>query len=36
MTETEYKDKKVLLVIAQEQFRDEECFVPKQLLRQRG
>ncbi len=32
MTESEYKGKKILLVIAQEQFRDEECFVPKQLF----
>ncbi|AKB50675.1 ThiJ/PfpI family protein [Methanosarcina barkeri str. Wiesmoor] len=36
MTETEYKDKKILLVIAQEQFRDEECFVPKQLFEASG
>ncbi|HNW37315.1 MAG TPA: DJ-1/PfpI family protein [Methanosarcina vacuolata] len=36
MTETEYKDKKILLVIAQEQFRDEECFVPKQLFEAAG
>ncbi|MFY1111628.1 MAG: DJ-1/PfpI family protein [Methanosarcinaceae archaeon] len=32
MTESEYEGKKILLVIAQEQFRDEECFVPKQLF----
>ncbi|PAV10452.1 hypothetical protein ASJ81_13375 [Methanosarcina spelaei] len=36
MTETEYKDKKILLIIAQEQFRDEECFVPKQLFEAAG
>lgn len=36
MTETGYKGKKVLLVIAQEQFRDEECFVPKQLFEAAG
>lgn len=36
MTETEYKGKKILLVIAQEQFRDEECFVPKQLFEAAG
>lgn len=36
MTETEYKGKKILLVIAQEQFRDEECFVPKQLFEAEG
>lgn len=36
MTESEYKGKKILLVIAQEQFRDEECFVPKQLFEAAG
>jgi protease I len=36
MTETEYRGKKILLVIAQEQFRDEECFVPKQLFEAAG
>jgi protease I len=36
MTEIEYEGKKVLLVIAQEQFRDEECFVPKQLFEAAG
>ena len=36
MTETEYEGKKILLVIAQEQFRDEECFVPKQLFEAAG
>jgi protease I len=36
MTETEYKGKKILLVIAQEQFRDEECFIPKQLFEAAG
>lgn len=32
MTETEYEGKKILIVIAQEQFRDEECFVPKKVF----
>jgi protease I len=36
MTEIEHEDKKILLVIAQEQFRDEECFVPKQLFESAG
>lgn len=36
MTETGYKDKKILLIIAQEQFRDEECFVPTQLFEAAG
>jgi len=36
MTEIEYEGKKILLVIAQEQFRDEECFVPKQLFEAAG
>jgi protease I len=36
MTETEYKGKRILLVVAQEQFRDEECFVPKQLFEAAG
>lgn len=36
MTKTKYKGKKILLVIAQEQFRDEECFVPKQLFESAG
>ncbi|MCQ1536542.1 DJ-1/PfpI family protein [Methanosarcina sp. KYL-1] len=36
MTEPEYRGKKILLVIAQEQFRDEECFVPKQLFETAG
>ena len=36
MTETAHKSKKILLVIAQEQFRDEECFVPKQLFEAAG
>jgi protease I len=36
MTETEYIGKKILLVIAQDQFRDEECFVPKQLFEATG
>jgi len=36
MTEIEHEGKKILLVIAQEQFRDEECFVPKQLFESAG
>ncbi|RXA21906.1 DJ-1/PfpI family protein [Methanosarcina sp. MSH10X1] len=36
MVKTEYEGKKILLVIAQEQFRDEECFVPKQLFEAAG
>jgi protease I len=36
MTEIEHEDKNILLVIAQEQFRDEECFVPKQLFESAG
>ncbi len=36
MTETESKGKKILLVIAQEQFRDEECFIPEQLFEAAG
>lgn len=36
MTETEYEGKKILIVIAQEQFRDEECFVPKQIFEAAG
>lgn len=36
MTEPEHKGKKILLVIAQEQFRDEECFVPKQIFEAAG
>ncbi|HIH74671.1 MAG TPA: DJ-1/PfpI family protein [Methanosarcina sp.] len=36
MKETEYEGKKILLVIAQEQFRDEECFVPKQIFEAAG
>jgi protease I len=36
MTEIEQEGKKILLVIAQEQFRDEECFVPKQLFESAG
>ena len=36
MTETEHTGKKVLLVIAQEEFRDEECFIPKQLFEAAG
>jgi protease I len=36
MTETESKGKRILLVVAQEQFRDEECFVPKQLFEAAG
>lgn len=36
MTEHEYEGKKILLVIAQEQFRDEECFVPKQIFETAG
>ncbi len=36
MTEIEYEGKKILLVISQEQFRDEECFVPKQLFEAAG
>jgi Putative intracellular protease/amidase len=36
MAEIEYEGKKILLVIAQEQFRDEECFVPKQLFESAG
>lgn len=36
MTEPEYNDKKILLVIAQQQFRDEECFVPKQIFEAAG
>jgi len=36
MTGTGLRDKKILLVIAQEQFRDEECFVPKKLFEAAG
>lgn len=36
MTELEYEGKKILLVIAQEQFRDEECFIPKQIFEVAG
>ena len=36
MTETEYESKKILIVIAQEQFRDEECFVPKKIFEAAG
>ncbi len=36
MTEPEYEGKKILLVIAQEQFRDEECFIPKQVFEDVG
>ncbi len=36
MTEPEYKGKSILLVIAQEQFRDEECFVPKKVFEAAG
>lgn len=36
MTEPEYEGKKILLVIAQEQFRDEECFIPKQVFEDAG
>lgn len=36
MTEPGHKGKKILLVIAQEQFRDEECFVPKQIFEAAG
>lgn len=36
MTETEYEGKKILIVIAQEQFRDEECFVPKKVFEAAG
>lgn len=36
MTEPEHEGKKILLVIAQEQFRDEECFVPKQVFEAAG
>ncbi|BBL64506.1 DJ-1/PfpI family protein [Methanosarcina mazei] len=36
MTGLEYEGKKILLVIAQEQFRDEECFVPKQVFESAG
>ena len=36
MTEIKYEGKKILLVIAQEQFRDEECFVPKKLFEAAG
>lgn len=36
MTEHEYEGKKILLIIAQEQFRDEECFVPKQIFETAG
>ncbi|AAM05062.1 TPA: DJ-1/PfpI family protein [Methanosarcina acetivorans] len=32
----EHKGEKILLVVAQEQFRDEECFVPKQLFEAAG
>lgn len=36
MTKTENKGKRILLVIAQEHFRDEECFIPKQLFEAAG
>lgn len=36
MTEPGYKGKKILLVIAQEHFRDEEFFVPKQIFEAAG
>lgn len=36
MKESEYKGKEILLVIAKEQFRDEECFVPKKLFESAG
>lgn len=36
MTEPAYKGKKVLLIIAQKEFRDEECFDPKNLFEDRG
>ena len=36
MTEPEYKGKRILLVVAQEQFRDEECFIPKQIFEVAG
>ncbi|AKB78525.1 ThiJ/PfpI family protein [Methanosarcina horonobensis HB-1 = JCM 15518] len=36
MTELESEGKKILLVIAQEQFRDEECFIPKKLFEATG
>jgi protease I len=35
MTE-EYKGKNILIIIAQEQFRDEECLVPKQVFEAAG
>jgi protease I len=36
MTQTENKAKRILVVIAQEHFRDEECFIPKQLFEAAG
>lgn len=33
---TEYRGKKILMVVAQEQFRDEEFFIPKQLFEAAG